>query len=357
MRLLALLTDAYGAGGGIARYNQALLAACSQSAIVTEVVVLPRFASASASVPAKVRQLPPSSDRATWGARAVALAARDRYDGIFCGHLNALPLAAMIALPLRARLWVQVHGVEAWQPRSKVYRGALAGTDLVTSVSRHTRHKLLQWADLQAHRVRVLPNTLAPASVGPQPADVRVDARNAGDDHAILTVGRMSASEAYKGHDRIIAAMPAILARVPNARYRIVGSGDDVARLRQLAERMGVAERVVFAGQVADHDLPRYFASASAFAMPSTGEGFGIVFLEAAAAGLPVIGGNRDGSVDALADGRIGRLVDPGSQEEIVDAVAEALQGRGTGDPAEVERFCFENFSHHVDGLLRSLVH
>ena len=79
--------------------------------------------------------------------------------------------------------------------------------------------------------------------------------------------------------------------------------------------------------------------------MPSTGEGFGIVFLEAAAAGLPVIGGNRDGSVDALADGRIGRLVDPSSQDEIADAVVEALEGRGRGDPAEVERFRFENFS------------
>jgi phosphatidylinositol alpha-1,6-mannosyltransferase len=324
---------------------------------VTEVVVLPRFASTSATVPAKVRQLPPSGNRAAWSARAVALAVQGRYDGVFCGHLNALPLAGMIAALLRARLWVQVHGIEAWQPRGKVYRCALARADLVTSVSRHTRHKLLQWSELPAHRVRVLPNTLAPASVRPQTAAARVGARNVGDDRIILTVGRLSASEAYKGHDRIIAAMPAILARVPNAMYRIVGSGDDEPRLRRLAERIGVAGRVNFAGQVADHDLPRQFASASAFVMPSTGEGFGIVFLEAAAAGLPVIAGNRDGSVDALADGRIGRLVDPGSQEEIVDAVVEALEGRGTANPAEVERFCFENFSHHVDGLIRSLAH
>jgi phosphatidylinositol alpha-1,6-mannosyltransferase len=285
------------------------------------------------------------------------LAAQGRYDAVFCGHLNAVPLAAMIAAPLRARLWVQVHGIEAWQPRGKVYRRALNRADLVTSVSRHTRHKLLQWADVPAHRVRVLPNTLAPASGRPQTADVRVGARNAGDDRIILTVGRLSASERYKGHDRIIAAMPAILARVPDAIYRIVGSGDDEPRLRQLAERTGVADRVDFAGQVSDHDLPHHFASASAFAMPSTGEGFGIVFLEAAAAGLPVIAGNRDGSADALADGRIGRLVDPSSQEEIIDAVLEALQARGTANPAEVERFSFENFSHHVDGLLRSLVH
>jgi phosphatidyl-myo-inositol dimannoside synthase len=349
MRRLALSTDAFGAGGGIARYNQALLTACSQSAAVTEVVVLPRFASAAAALPAKVRQLPPSGDRAMWSARAIALAARGRYEGVFCGHLNALPLAAMIAALLRARLWVQAHGIEAWHPRGWAYRRALARADLVTSVSRHTRQKLLQWADLPAHRVRVLPNTF---TSGPaQAAGVPIG----GEDRIILTVGRLSASEAYKGHDRIISAMPAILARIPKAVYRIVGSGDDEVRLRRLARRTGVAERVVFAGQVADRDLPGCFASAHAFAMPSTGEGFGIVFLEAAAAGLPVIGGNRDGSVDALADGRIGRLVDPSSQDEIADAVVEALEGRGRGDPAEVERFRFENFSHRVDDLVKSL--
>jgi glycosyltransferase involved in cell wall biosynthesis len=103
--------------------------------------------------------------------------------------------------------------------------------------------------------------------------------------------------------------------------------------------------------------LPGYFASAQAYAMPSTGEGFGIVFLEAAASGLPVIGGNRDGSVDALADGRIGRLVDPDSQDQIVATVVEALEGRAGGDPAEVSRFRFENFSRHVDELVRSLAH
>jgi glycosyltransferase involved in cell wall biosynthesis len=81
-----------------------------------------------------------------------------------------------------------------------------------------------------------------------------------------------------------------------------------------MARESGVADRVTFAGQVPDEELPDYSALAHVFAMPSTGEGFGIVFLEAAATGLPIVGGNRDGSVDALAEGRIGRLVDPSSR-------------------------------------------
>jgi phosphatidylinositol alpha-1,6-mannosyltransferase len=287
----------------------------------------------------------------------VAVAARGGYDGVFCGHLNALPLAAVVATLLRARLWVQAHGIEAWQPRGKAYRHALARADLVTCVSRHTRQKLLEWASLPPHRVRVLPNTFAPAYARQPAADAVIPAQNSGARRIILTVGRLSASEAYKGHDRIIEAMPAILTRIPKAAYWIIGSGDDQGRLRQLAQEAHVADRVVFAGHVADHDLPGYFASAHAFAMPSTGEGFGIVFLEAAASGLPVIGGSRDGSVDALADGRIGRLVDPASQDEIIAAVVEALEGRSRGDPVEVYRFRFENFARHVDDLVRSLAH
>jgi glycosyltransferase involved in cell wall biosynthesis len=89
--------------------------------------------------------------------------------------------------------------------------------------------------------------------------------------------------------------------------------------------------------------------------MPSTGEGFGIVFLEAAAYGLPVIGGNRDGSVDALADGAIGRPVDPEDEDALVAALVDALKGAQRGSSASVKRFAFENFAHHVDDLVRSL--
>src|SRR5262249_13068089 len=135
----------------------------------------------------------------------------------------------------------------------------------------------------------------------------------------ILTVGRLAASERYKGHDRLIAALPGVLLRVPDIAYLIVGGGDDQSRLEHLASESGITDRVTFAGHVPDEELPDYFALAHVFAMPSTGEGFGIVFLEAAATGVQIIGGNRDGSVDALAEGRIGRLVDPASRDEITD--------------------------------------
>src|SRR5262245_41548645 len=97
MRLLALLTDGFGASGGIARYNRDLMTALAQSRRVSEIAVLPRFGAEAAAVPAKIRQLVPSPGRAAWSTRALALAAERRFDAVLCGHLYAVPLAALIA--------------------------------------------------------------------------------------------------------------------------------------------------------------------------------------------------------------------------------------------------------------------
>jgi phosphatidylinositol alpha-1,6-mannosyltransferase len=291
MRLLALLTDGLGASGGIARYNRDLLQALAQSRRVSEVAVLPRFGANDEAGLAKVHQLPASPGRAAWSARALALAAERPFDAVLCGHLYAVPLAALIAGLRRVPLWVQVHGTDAWEPPGAIHRLSLSAAALVTSVSRYTRTRLLAWADLAPERVRVLPNTVDAAYAPRRRRDDLVAGYGLAGRRVILTVGRLNALEHYKGHDRVIAALPGILARVPDAAYLIVGSGDDQPRLAQLAEAASVADRVIFAGQVADAELADHFALAHVFAMPSTGEGFGIAYLEAAASGLAVVAG------------------------------------------------------------------
>src|SRR5207253_5289087 len=133
------------------------------------------------------------------------------------------------------------------------------------------------------------------------------------------------ASERGKGHDHVIEALPQVLAACPNAVYVVVGDGDDRSRLQRLAQATGVADRVVFAGAVDDSELPDYYRLADVFVMPSVQEGFGIVFLEAAASGLKIVAGDRDGSADPLADGRLGRLVHPADRAQLVEAITEAL--------------------------------
>jgi glycosyltransferase involved in cell wall biosynthesis len=112
-------------------------------------------------------------------------------------------------------------------------------------------------------------------------------------------------------------------------RYIVAGKGDDEVRVQSLARELSVEDAVTFAGFVADDELADHYRLADAFAMPSTGEGFGIVFLEALACGTPVLAGNRDGSVDAVDKGRLGRLVDPTDVRQIANGVVELLQRKG----------------------------
>lgn len=355
MRLLALVTEAFGGHGGIARYNRDLLTALSRSSPVEAVIVVPRFGDVEADLPPRVAQRAARPGRLGWSAAATEAALRMRPDAIFCGHLNAAPLAAALSRVLRRPLWLQLHGIEAWPDRGRTMRRAARAASLVTAVSRHTRRRFLGWSDLPPERVRVLPNTLD-AVYRPRPRRADLVGRYGLEGRrVVLTVGRLAPSERYKGHDRVIAALPRILARVPDMVYLIVGGGEDRARLEALARTGGVASHVVFAGRVADGDLPDHYALADVFAMPSTGEGFGIVFLEAAASGLAVIGGDRDGSLDALADGAIGRAIDPDDPIALGDALVTALKTGEAADPAALRRFAFDHFARHVDALVRSL--
>jgi phosphatidylinositol alpha-1,6-mannosyltransferase len=137
--------------------------------------------------------------------------------------------------------------------------------------------------------------------------------------------------------------------------YFIVGDGDDLPRLQAEVATAGVTGRVVFTGRVSEADLPDYYRAADVFVMPSTGEGFGIAFLEAAAAGVPVIGGDCDGSVDALADGAIGLPVDPYDPEALTAAISSCLR---EGRPAsiDVSRFSRRRFTDYVGALAREIM-
>lgn len=363
-RVLALLTDGLGARGGIARYNADLMMALSKSPRVEDVIALPRFAGPPAVAISRVKQLEPAPAKLSWCARATRLVAMHRFDIVFCGHLNAAPLARCLASLAGARLWLQAHGIEAWSPRGRLSKLSIERADLVTSVSRFTRRQLLSWARIEPHRIRVLANTVAP-DFRPRARRPELVARHGlVGKRVILTVGRLASSERYKGHDRVIRALPGVAARCPDVAYLIIGSGDDRARLRTLARDAGVLDRVVLAGEIDDDDLPDHYALADVFAMPSTGEGFGIVFLEAVASGLAVIGGNRDGSLDALADGRTGRLIDPFDDEALLVALTDALAAVGrVPDPAleserraQMTRFAFVNFARHVDGLIAEIM-
>ena len=355
LRLLALITDGFGSRGGIAQYNFDLVNALSCSASIKQVVALPRFGNGSSSPTEKVLQLDAISSAYRWAVKAADLALRGGFDAIFCGHMNAVPFVARLARLSGKPLWVQAHGIEAWEDRGPKFRRALAQARLVTAVSRYTRKRFLSWADISQAKVRVLPNTFDQTYVPIMRRADLIARYGLGEKKVILTVGRMSSFERYKGHDRVIGVLEAVRSAVPNATYLIVGTGDDQPRLHALARKLDVADSVVFAGHVPAEQLADHYGLADVFAMPSTGEGFGIVFLEAAAAGLPVIGGDKDGSADALADGAIGMTVDPDDRNALTQGLIDALQGGVRVDPQAVVRFRSEVFTQHVDQLVLSI--
>ena len=173
-----------------------------------------------------------------------------------------------------------------------------------------------------------------------------------GDRPLLLTVGRLDRSSQYKGHDTVIRALPAIRQHTPDVAYVIAGAGNDGPRLAQLARETGVSDAVRFVGYVPDAELPLYFAACDLFIMPNrrersgsgqATEGFGMVFIEAAACAKPVIGGNVGGTTDAIVADRTGLLLDQPDAAHTAAAVTALL-----GDPARARLLGVQGYRRAV---------
>ena len=339
IRILALVGDCYGAQGGIARYNQDLFEALAHDG--AEIVILPRLGDAAGlSLPRRIRQNPPIFGPLRFSVASLAAAWRHRpVNVVFCGHVFMAPLAWLLARLFGARYWLQAHGIDILPLGRGRMRRAVEAADLVTTVSRMTRKDLLERADLLPERVRVLPNTVRGLFM-PGPPSEELRARfGLGPGPLLLTVGRLAASERYKGHELIFAALPALRAEFPDLVHVVAG---DPAAVR-------------FLGYVPEKELPSLYRLADLFVMPSSLEGFGIVYLEAAACGLRVVGGIGGGSADAIPDGRVGVTVDPKDREALIAAVRRSL-GQGRADQSAVEPYRQPHFAAAANKLLARLL-
>jgi len=319
--MLALVTDAFGGRGGIAQYNRDFLAALAKTEAVSSITVLPRHAPDLSAPPLAVVQLPARRGWIVYSIAALRTALFRRVDLVFCGHLFMAPLALLIAWLKGAKLIIQTHGIEAWRCPSRWQRAALEAADLVLCVSRHTRAAVLSWAAVMPERVIVVPNTVrevfSPADGSKLRAVLGLEGKR-----VLLTVGRMDSRECYKGQDRVIAAIPDLVERGHDVHYLVVGEGTDRSRLEALARDAGVSERVSFLGPLGLQSLAEIYSIADLFVMPSTGEGFGVAFLEAMASGTRAVGLDFAGAKDALADGHLGTAV---SEKELCPAIARLL--------------------------------
>ena len=270
MKLLALVTDAFGAVGGIAQYNRDLLTGLSGES-GNRVVVVPRHGTANPSeLPVGVKQLTSARKYPFVLAALRAAVIEGPFDAVFCGHIHLAPLTASIAALLGRPLWLQLHGTEAWGPLSRLQLLAAERAILVTAVSRYTRRRFLQLTRIDPFRVRVLPNTIgAGFSPGPKP-DYLLDRHKLHGRPVLLTVGRLIAAERGKGHDRMLQVLPELLKTHPKLVYLVVGDGDDRKRFEKLAMQAGFGGVVLYAGLVPSEELGDYYRLADVFGMPST---------------------------------------------------------------------------------------
>jgi phosphatidylinositol alpha-1,6-mannosyltransferase len=244
-----------------------------------------------------------------------------RFDVVFCGHINLIPLAFLVARIHGARLVVQAHGIEVWSAPDSIKRYSIDRADMILSVSRFTRCRLLEWSVVPPERVIVVANTYRREFCIGQEDEIRTPKGLEGK-KVLLTVGRLDACQQHKGHEKVIRCLPQVWNRYPDLVYVIVGEGKDRERLETLVRQLAVSSIVQFTGRISNQALVDYYRAADLLVMPSTGDGFGIVFLEAMACGTPVLGLDAGGVRDAMGDGDLGLVI---KEDELSDAIDRAL--------------------------------
>lgn len=285
---------------------------------------------------------------------------KNRFSLVFCDHVN---LASAIAIASKTRLTqlaVRLNGIEVFPPLPTLEgKIGLWGAAKLLSISDYTRKTVLKHlphlnvvtCDLSLQPdVSIVENFLKSSHT--------LQAVNGHScplgEYVILHVGRMAASEQYKGQDTLIRAMPYILASYPQAQLVLVGRGDDRERLIALAQSQDAQtqQAIFFTGFVEQETLEALYANCYVFAMPSRGEGFGLVYIEAMRYGKPCIGSAVDAASTIIQHEKTGFLVqDPSDPMECAGYLLRLLgspdlakQMGDAGRQRVADYYLFEHF-------------
>ena len=223
---------------------------------------------------------------------------------------------------LRRPYAVWVHGVEVWDHLSPARARALRGAALVLANSRFTL------ARLEARHGALAAAEVCPLATETDTPPAPRPPRPEGHRPTVLCLGRIDRAQMYKGQRELVACWPEVVRAVPGARLVIAGGGDGVALVRAAARRSPAAASIEVTGHVPERDLPALWASADVFAMPSRGEGFGLVYAEAMRHGLPVIASRQDAGQEVNRHGETGLNVDLDAPEALPAALVALLRDR-----------------------------
>ena len=366
-KIVVLVTSAFGGIGGIETFNRALIGALDQLAARHNWSVqvfslldredLPGADRYVRSQSVKVRgfsgsrvQFVFSAIRAGWDA-----------DIAIVGHVNLAPLALIMNSSFKCSI---AHGIEVWKTLPWLKHLGLSRINRILSVSAYTQRQMMLHNSLTEDRFCIFPNTLDPLTPARR---TKLDRSVLGlpPGHMLLSVSRLASSETYKNIRSVIESMPAVLVHVPDTFYVIVGDGAQRSTFEELARDMGLADRVFLPGAVSDELLPSYYENCDLFVLPSTKEGFGIVFLEAMLHGKACIGARAGGVPEVIRDGDTGVLVNPANlATQVPEAILRLLQDpalrrtMGINGRARLdETFSFDRFRDRLEQILCSTDH
>ena len=336
MKHAFVFIEVFGCEGGIQSYIQDVLRAYSQLAKSNDTAAVFLLRDTESEHP--LQQFPfsyhyfkneqPLAGRINLTLAFAAYLIRQRPDHVFCGHIKLAAMVSQLCRLLDIPYTVLTYGKEVWYELSNRDKQALNLAHTIWTISRYSRDLAHSANQIPKSKFEMLPCVVNGDIFTPSCAPAHLIERYHLQKAKVLTtVARLWSGDIYKGVDVTIRALPKILQAFPTVKYVVIGRGDDQPRLAKLAEDLGVAQQVIFAGFVPDDELIDHYRLADAYVMPSK-EGFGIVYLEAMACGIPVIAGDDDGSADPLQDGKVGWQVPYRDPEAVAIACVEALSSK-----------------------------
>jgi phosphatidylinositol alpha-1,6-mannosyltransferase len=250
-------------------------------------------------------------------------------DLLLFDHVGLARLQGLLPGMLSVPYVLLIHSIEIWNNHRPDYHRTALQARLLIANSEYTARKARNHYPDLPEIVVCWPGKDQPVLDSPGNG---VGFENLGP-HAMLIVGRLDAAQRHKGHDQLLEALPLVLREVPDARLVIAGGGDDRSRLEAKVQTLGLADHVLFAGHVSQQQLHALYDRCALFVMPSEGDGFGMVFLEAMMHSLPCVGLQRGAAAEIFEDGVSGILVD----REDVSAMAARLSGLLLDEPRRKE--------------------
>lgn len=279
---------------------------------------------------------------------------------VFIGHINLAPVAILLRLlNPKIKFIVIGHGIEIWPKQLFLKKILLRFADKILAVSNFTKNQIVTNNRIVSNKITVFHNTLDPYFKIPQDFNkpdyllkrYGIDEKT----KIILSIARINQYEGYKGYDKVLESLPSVKNEIPKVKYILCGKYTAVERkrLKDKAKQLGVEQNFILPGFIEEKELTDHYLLADVFILPSKKEGFGIVFIEAAVCGAPVIAGNQDGSVDALLNGKLGKLVNPDNNNETSESIIEALNKPITNKSNIVnDYFGFDKFKENLRAIL-----